>query len=576
MRTDNSISSRLATTTLAMAVAGALAHDSVGQQVSIVDSKHNLSISGPGPFRATSESRICIFCHTPHRARVEAPLWNRDDSRETYMTYASSTFGGVTHQPNGGSKLCLSCHDGSIALGAVLSLDQEVAFGQGYRFLDTGDAFVGSSLIDDHPISFHYDSSDGGSGIDYVPSGAIPEPVHLDEAGLVQCTSCHDTHNNEHGNFLWASDRFGGLCLSCHAPRDWIAGSHANSNATWGGAGLDPWPFTEYDTVAENACANCHRPHNAGEPERLMAHTGEEENCLRCHTGAVAALDIAQELSKPFGHTTLTVANTHDPAENPLVMDRHSECEDCHNPHVAHAGEVPAPGVPGPTEGVSGLTSLGQPVERIRFGFELCYKCHADNHGLVVHVPRQVPQANTRREFSPNNPSYHPVEASGRNPDVPSLLPPWTVASLVECSDCHQSNSSPDAGGSGPAGPHGSIFEPLLIANYEFRSGFPESPSRYALCYRCHSRSSILNDESFDKHDKHIRGENASCAACHDSHGISSSQGNPINNTHLINFDTSVVFPNNGQMYFEDRGIRAGACTLICHGEDHDQEDYKP
>ena len=36
---------------------------------SVVNSKHDLSSRGPGPIRAVQESRICIFCHTPHNAR---------------------------------------------------------------------------------------------------------------------------------------------------------------------------------------------------------------------------------------------------------------------------------------------------------------------------------------------------------------------------------------------------------------------------------------------------------------------------------------------------------------------------
>ena len=104
-----------------------------------------------------------------------------------------------------------------------------------------------------------------------------------------------------------------------------------------------------------------------------------------------------------------------------------------------------------------------------------------------------------------------------------------------------------------------------------------ESPSNYALCYNCHDRDSILNDESFPEHDKHIRGEDTPCNVCHDPHGISATQGNSVNNSHLINFDGSVVSPNGqGLLRFEDRGERAGSCDLSCHGEDHDDFSYNP
>ena len=46
-----------------------------------------------------------------------------------------------------------------------------------------------------------------------------------------------------------------------------------------------------------------------------------------------------------------------------------------------------------------------------------------------------------------------------------------------------------------------------------------------------------------------------------------------------INFDRKVIFPSKtasgdkGPSY-EDLGLRRGSCTLLCHGKDHDDEDY--
>ncbi|NOZ45215.1 MAG: hypothetical protein GXO79_00380, partial [Chlorobi bacterium] len=102
-----------------------------------------------------------------------------------------------------------------------------------------------------------------------------------------------------------------------------------------------------------------------------------------------------------------------------------------------------------------------------------------------------------------------------------------------------------------------------------------ESSTNYELCYSCHSRTSILSDNSFGEHDVHIRGEDTPCNACHDPHGISSSQGNSTNNSHLINFDLNIVSPNsNGDLYFEDKGLFSGRCRLKCHGRNHRQWWY--
>ncbi|MFO1078079.1 MAG: cytochrome c3 family protein [Planctomycetota bacterium] len=557
-----------------IATATVLGGAAAQQGESIVQTKHNLSPSGPGAFRAQDATGICIFCHAPHKATQQKPLWNRNDTTTSFLTYSSSTFQGAVEQPNGTSKLCLSCHDGTIALGSVVSLGGNIPMAQGHEFLDSGPAALGANLRDDHPISFPYASSRGGSDAEYVPPAAIQRPVHLDAEGLVQCTSCHDPHKNLHGAFLHVDNRRAGLCLACHQPTGWSGSAHANSPKTWNGTGANPWPAAAFDNVADNGCANCHRQHGAGQPQRLLVFGTEEENCLRCHDGNVASQNIASEVAKPSAHSPVSTLGVHDPTEDPATMARHAECQDCHDPHMASAGTAVAPGVPSPVAGIGGVNSSGSPVTPILFGYELCYKCHGDNHGSTVYVPRQFPQANVRLEFNIGNPSFHPVEGPGRNTDVPSLIAPWTVGSRVACTDCHDSNASPAVGGSGPRGPHGSTHRPLLSRNYTTTDNTPESASAYALCYSCHSRTSILNDSSFREHRKHIVEERSPCSACHDSHGISAGQGNPTNNSNLIHFDVSIVRPQNGVIQFVDTGARHGNCTLVCHGEGHNRESY--
>jgi len=151
-----------------------------------------------------------------------------------------------------------------------------------------------------------------------------------------------------------------------------------------------------------------------------------------------------------------------------------------------------------------------------------------------------------------------------------------TTQSIIGCVGCHNSNTAASAGGGGPEGPHGSSFDPILVRNYITIDNTPESASNYALCYDCHSRNSILNDESFKLHDKHVRDEETPCNACHDPHGISATQGNSTNNSHLINFDSSIVFTNaNGLRRFVDTGQNSGSCDLLCHDKDHDNLDYQ-
>jgi hypothetical protein len=308
-------------------------------------------------------------------------------------------------------------------------------------------------------------------------------------------------------------------------------------------------------------------PHAITGGPRLLRHDAEEENCSNCHNSNVADQNIMAVINQFSSHRVQDTTLVHDPIEPAIVDNRHVECADCHDAHATQsaraAGDTPA--------NVRGVSLAGTAVKPALATFQICLRCHGDSPNQPpARTPRQHSQANMRLKIQPNNPSFHPIAGPGRNPDVPSLINPLTEQSTIGCVE------AASAGGNGPEGPHGSAFAPILVRNYTTIDNTPESPSSYALCYSCHSRDSILNDESFKEHDKHIRGEDTPCNACHDPHGISASQGNITNNSHLINFDTSIVFPRgNGELRFEDQGQFAGTCYLVCHGEDHDNFDYQ-
>ncbi|MBI5409915.1 MAG: hypothetical protein HZA14_11165 [Nitrospirae bacterium] len=542
---------------------------------SIIDTKHNLSVTGPGPIRSSTEEEICLFCHTPHNARRDIPyLWNRQDSTVNYTPYQSSTLYAAVGQPTGASKLCLSCHDGTIALGALISEPREIPFQGGIRFIPEGPSRLGTDLSDDHPVSFLYDTSLAFSNGELVDPSILPQEIKLDRERQLQCTACHDPHDDANSKFLVMPNTYSALCATCHQKDGWAFSSHSTSDVTWNGSGADPWPHTPYVTVSENSCENCHTPHTAGGHERLLNYSFEEDNCLVCHNGNAASKDIETELLKPYGHPVQDFAGIHDPAEDFTsgAVQKHIECTDCHNPHRANADPSSgAPLVSGSNTGVKGIDPAGQQVNPANNLYEICYNCHADNNVTTTYpITRQLPQLNTRLEFDPSNPSYHPVEASGVNSNVPSLLPPYTTSSKIFCTDCHNNDNT-----TGPKGPHGSSYKHLLRGNYTTQDFTRESPFNYALCYQCHNRNSILGDESFKEHKKHVEGEDAPCSACHDAHGISSTQGNSQNNSHLINFDLTIVQPNaRGALRFEDLGTFRGRCFLNCHGENHDPQEY--
>lgn len=537
-------------------------------QSRVVDSVHNLSASGPGIVRAESESQVCIFCHAPHNTGGLTPLWNRQLSVASYQIYQSSTLDAAPGQPTGSSKLCLSCHDGTVALGNVLSRSERIRM-QGGDFLPAGLTNLGTDLSDDHPVSFFYTSGLAASDAQLRPPSALPAEVVLDANSQLQCTSCHDPHRNTLGNFLVRREEFGELCIACHDMTGWSQSSHQMSGASTLGVPTADWPFS---TVAENACRSCHVSHTAGGKHRLLIYENEEDNCLSCHSGLVARMNIEAEMSKFSAHDAKRYQGRHDPVERSVGDMPHAECADCHNPHASQPVQPPSGYIPiGPTlSEVRGVTIGGTDIDAAQYEYEVCLRCHGDQPVPVMRrILRQAETSNLRLKFAPTNPSFHPVAFSSPTSDVPSLEPGIARGSQIRCTDCHNNDAGPRAGGSGPDGPHGSQYDYLLERNYTTFDDTAESEFEYAMCYKCHQRTSILANQSFSLHSLHIVDERTPCSACHDAHGVSRTVGSVSDHTHLINFDTTIVRPANGVLRFQDTGTLSGSCTLVCHGETH-------
>jgi predicted CXXCH cytochrome family protein len=552
-------------------VLAAAARDTLAQ---VANTKHNLSVSGPGTVKAATESQVCIFCHTPHNAAPAAQLWNRRNPTSTYTPYTSTTAKGGAGQPNGASLLCLSCHDGTIALGEVLSRATPITMAGAVTTMPAGNTRLGTDLGDDHPVSFAYTATLASQrGGELVNPGSLSGPVKLDAAGRLQCTTCHDPHGTPYEKFLVVNNAGSALCRTCHAKPGWAAGSHATASKTWNGLGPDPWPSTSATTVADNGCENCHRPHSAPGRRFLLHQATEEGTCFSCHNGNVATKNIQAEFNKLSRHAVSASTGVHDPTEPALVGTMHVECVDCHNPHASKAGTgTPA----GALTNVRGVDINGAAVTAVTAEYQVCFRCHADSTARTPAplITRQIAQPNIRLKFQTNNPSLHALAGTGTASNVPSLVAPWTTSSVLKCSDCHNNNAGPGAGGTGPNGPHGSTFRPLLERQYILTDNTSYSAANYALCFKCHSSTSILGNATFKAHNKHISGERTPCSVCHDPHGVPS-PGTTANNGRLINFNTAVVTPSSsGLLRWEDTGNNAGRCYLTCHGKNHNPLSY--
>lgn len=534
---------------------------------SIIDTKHNLSVNGPGTVKAIGESEICLFCHTAHNSKPLGPLWNRNDPGSTYTLYGSSTMKALPGQPSGSSMLCLSCHDGTIALGDVLSRGATISFASAVN-MPIGPSNLSTDLRNDHPISFTYDVALATANGQLVnPASLIPQ-INL-ENNKLECTSCHDPHKNLYTDFLVASTQNSNLCIACHQKTYWTGSIHNTSVKTWNNVAPNPWPYTPWTSVAQNACENCHNPHNSGSTTRLLKYQAEESNCLDCHNGNVAAKNIQTEFSKTYKHNVYGYTSIHDPTETGSVSTKHVECADCHNPHAAKAQTASAPAVKGSNIGVIGINQSGVVVNPVTNEYEICYRCHSSNPATGVASPRKIDQNNVRLEFDPTNPSFHPIAGVGVNTTIAGLISPLTASSMIYCTDCHASN-----GTSAPAGPHGSIYPQILKYNYDRTTNYVNTYAAYELCYQCHDQTlTITNHNLLSGTSTH--GVLTSCNTCHDPHGISSTQGNSANNSFLLNFNLSVVSNNsNGLLNWTYNSPGKGSCNISCHGHDHINSAY--
>lgn len=198
----------------------------------IIGTAHDLSATGL--HRVTNSSATCVFCHTPHRGgdgiNQNIPIWNHATTSVQFVMYASpGVKGAVDSQPVGPSLACLSCHDGTVAMGALHEIpkgggqdDYSQAEGGINPVTGTmqGDNRIGSDLSSVHPVSITY-RDDLNKALrppgELVGVRLFPSNVR---GAKVQCASCHDPHNfGEDGStapFLRVTQRGSALCLSCH------------------------------------------------------------------------------------------------------------------------------------------------------------------------------------------------------------------------------------------------------------------------------------------------------------------------------------------------------------------------
>ena len=174
-----------------------------------------------------ASGEICVVCHAPHNNNNSQGnlLWNHAASTATYTLYDSPTMNATDPTAvNAGSKVCLSCHDGTVAIDSFGGATGTQNIGTGAANVGGGTLGGGTaSLVNDHPVSILYNATlattDGGLANPTTANSGLGGTITADllYSNNVECSSCHDVHN-KYGvaALLKKSNAASALCLTCH------------------------------------------------------------------------------------------------------------------------------------------------------------------------------------------------------------------------------------------------------------------------------------------------------------------------------------------------------------------------
>ncbi len=206
---------------------------------------HDFSGSGD------SSTSSCVFCHTPYESKTQTLAWNHSLSKNTFSWNQTTTAGGTPYPTiqgdtyTGPTAKCLSCHDGTVAIGDIASWNGEPVMSTLANARISGAAQTASStgrMDGNHPVAMPYPWNNAPSTYNGVTTGTgvalgewQPDPEALgvrlyndDGSGRIdrgpvtgragiECTSCHDPHNGssvESAAFLRGTAA--NICTKCH------------------------------------------------------------------------------------------------------------------------------------------------------------------------------------------------------------------------------------------------------------------------------------------------------------------------------------------------------------------------
>lgn len=165
------------------------------------------------------DKSICAFCHIPHSARSDRGLFSMEGK-------SGDKLGRI-------GAFCYACHDGTVTPNALVVAPDGTL---GLEALTMSHGYNNSALKS---------VSGGLEGNDNIQrSGLLTADKLTGEIpGQIECTTCHDVHNNTYPPFLRAPIE--SLCIKCHS------GSNFTGKGRW-------------TTVEDEGSQNC--AHSIGMP----------------------------------------------------------------------------------------------------------------------------------------------------------------------------------------------------------------------------------------------------------------------------------------------------------------------
>ena len=233
---------------ISLAASGLVLAD--GDGTGIVGSPHDFTdnysdeVGGFADESWNGRNEICRVCHVPHdhhrasQRYLNGLLWNHGLSSATYTMYnsawSSTIDGSQSAQPDGIAKLCLGCHDGTVAIdtfdkyAGTAGNEIGAIYGGGISLFEVPSFLDGANedLRGTHPLSITFDpTADPNLNPTSTTMGSSGTIADVLDFGKVQCSSCHDVHNQESvpathllrvAQTAAQGGTASGLCLTCH------------------------------------------------------------------------------------------------------------------------------------------------------------------------------------------------------------------------------------------------------------------------------------------------------------------------------------------------------------------------